>query len=176
VHRFLDRIWRLSDRGVSDDPPPKELEKLLHKTIKKVTEDTSQLEFNTAIAQMMIFINELFKADALYRALWDPFLRVLSPYAPHIADELWERMGNDPSISHAPWPEYDETLTVDEEVTVVVQINGKVRSKFTMAAGTASEDMETLALGAERIGDLTEGKQIVKVITVPDKLVNIVAK
>ncbi len=175
VHRFLDRVWRLAERGVVDRDPTDEIERLFHKTIKKVSEDTARLEFNTAIAQMMILVNELFKTKELCRSVWDRFVRLLAPYAPHLAEELWERLGNRPPVSLACWPTYEEALTVDQEVTVVVQINGKVRSKFRMAADTSAEEMERLALEADRIRELTDGKEIKRVITVPDKLVNIVA-
>ncbi|MBT3276163.1 MAG: leucine--tRNA ligase [Spirochaetales bacterium] len=176
VHRFLDRVWRIAERGISDDPAPENLVMVLHKTIKKVSHDTGEIEFNTAIAQMMIFVNEAFKVDPMPRVVWDPFVRLLAPYAPHIAEELWEALGNPAPIANATWPEYDESKTLESELTVVVQINGKVRSKFQIAAGTGKTDMEKLAFQAPRVGELTEGKEIVKVICVPDKLVNIVVK
>ena len=176
VYRFLDRVWRLSERPLTEGTPSDQVVKLLHRTIKKITHDTAEIEFNTAIAQMMIFINEVFKLEELPRQVWDPFVRLLAPYAPHMAEELWEKLGNAPSVSNAPWPEYDDALTVEDVVTVVVQVNGKVRSKFETARGTEKDEMERLAFEAPRIDELTDGKNIVKVITVPDKLVNIVAK
>ncbi len=175
VHRFLDRLYRLSGRNLTDDPPAEEIVRLLHKTIKKVSEDTAGIEFNTAIAQMMIYINELYKVKELSRQAWDPFVRLLAPYAPHLAEELWQGLGNEESVANAPWPEYDEALTVEERVTVVIQINGKVRSKMEIDAGTSKEETEKLAFEAPRIEELTAGKQVRKVIVVPDKLVNIVA-
>ncbi len=177
VHRFLDRVYRLSRREIkADGPADTELLKLLHKTIKKVTEDTDSLAFNTAIAQMMIYVNELFKAQTLHRQLWEPFVLLLSPYAPHLAEELWQELGEQPSISRVPWPEYDAALTVDDEVTVVLQINGKVRSKMTVAAGTERAELETLARADDRIAGWLEGKSVVKTIVVPDKLVNLVIR
>ncbi len=176
IQRFLDRVWRISEREVSDEPPPPHLTKVLHKTIKKVSTDTGRLEFNTAIAQMMIFINESFKESFLYRKIFEPFILLLAPYAPHLAEELWEKMGHKPSVSGMSWPEWDEELTKDEEVTIVVQINGKVRSKMQMPADTPEDSIETEAMNLERIQELTAGKEIKKVITVPNKLVNIVAK
>ena len=175
VHRFLDRIYRLSNRQITKAPPNESTIKLLNKTIKKVGHDTAGIEFNTAIAQMMIYVNELFKLDDLHRAAWDPFVRLLAPYAPHLAEELWERLGYSESISNAPWPEYDDALTVENRVTVVIQINGKVRSKMEIDSGTSREETERLAFDAPRISELTSGKEIRKVIVVPDKLVNIVA-
>ncbi|MDA3832323.1 MAG: leucine--tRNA ligase [Spirochaetales bacterium] len=174
VHRFLDRIWRLFERELSDDKPSEELIRLLHKTIKKVSQDTDNLEFNTAIAQMMIFINELFKEKKLYRSLWEPFVLLLAPYASHLAEELWERLGRKPSIANHSWPEWIEDLTKDDEITVVVQVNGKVRAKFEAAAGTVKAELEKKAFANERIQELTTGKEIKRVIAVPDKLVNIV--
>jgi leucyl-tRNA synthetase len=174
VHRFLDRIWRLSERKLTDGKPDKELEKLLHKTIKKVTRDTESLEFNTAIAQMMIFVNEMFKQEDLNINLWKPFVLLLAPYAAHLAEELWEQLGEPPSISSHGWPTWDEQLTKDEEKTVVVQINGKVRSKLLIAAGTPKEELEKLAFENERIREWIEGKTVRRVIVVVDKLVNIV--
>jgi leucyl-tRNA synthetase len=177
VHRFLDRVYRLSRREIkADGPADTELLKLLHKTIKKVTEDTDSLAFNTAIAQMMIYVNELFKAQTLHRQLWEPFVLLLSPYAPHLAEELWQELGEQPSISRVPWPEYDAALTVDDEVTVVLQINGKVRSKMTVATGTERAELETLARADDRIAGWLEGKSVVKTIVVPDKLVNLVVR
>ncbi len=176
VHRFLDRVYRLSERELTDDDPPEKLLRLLHKTIRKVTEDTDSLAFNTAIAQMMIFVNELFKVDILYRALWEPFVLLLSPYAPHLGEELWGKLGHEPTVSAVAWPSYDPVLTADEEVTIVLQVNGKVRSRITAAAGTDREELERLARQDGRIREWTDGKQVVKVITVPDKLVNVVVR
>ncbi|MFW5814411.1 MAG: leucine--tRNA ligase [Spirochaetota bacterium] len=176
VHRFLDRVYRLSERDLVDDEPPEVLLRLLHKTIRKVTEDTGSLAFNTAIAQMMIFVNELFKVETLYRKLWEPFVLLLAPYAPHLGEELWTRLGHQPSVSRVGWPEYDPNLTVDEEVEIVLQINGKVRSRMHAPAGTDKAELERLALENERIQEWTDGKEIVKVISVPDKLVNVVIR
>ncbi|MCF7927792.1 MAG: leucine--tRNA ligase [Spirochaetales bacterium] len=173
VHRFLDRVWRLSRREAVDSQPPRHLVKVLHQTIKKVTDDTDILAFNTAIAQMMIFINEAFKEEALYSRLWDPFLRLLAPYAPHLAEELWARLGNEPSVTRQDWPEWDEELAREEEVTIVIQVNGKVRAKVDLPAGMDKEKLEKTALEHERIQEWIEGKSIKKVITIPDKLVNI---
>ena len=176
VQRFLARVCRISERSYTDDEPDADILKVLHKTIKKVTQDTASIELNTAIAQMMIFINEVFKLDPIPRAIWDPFVRILAPYAPHLAEELWHRLGFEPSVSKVPWPEYDESLTIDQEVTIVVQINGKVRSRMNIANNTSPEKTENMALAIDRIQELTDGKAIAKVITVPNKLVNIVVK
>ena len=174
VYRFLDRVWRLSERKISDDLPPNHLTKVLHKTIKKVTEDTANLEFNTAIAQMMIYVNEVFKSETLYREIFEPFVLLLAPYAPHLAEELWEKLGHTPSVALESWPKWQEELTRDKEVTIVVQVNGKVRSKFQMPAETDQKELEQKALGIDRIRELISDKEVKKIITVPDKLVNIV--
>jgi leucyl-tRNA synthetase len=176
VHRFLDRVWRLSCREIVSDKPPEALLRLLHKTIKKVGSDTADLEFNTAIAQMMIFINELFKEEKLCRELWEPFVLILSPYAPHLAEELWERLGNAPSISGKPYPDWNEELTKDDEVTVVFQVNGKVRARMEFPAGTPADVVKKTALENQRVLEYTRGKTIAKTIVVSGKLVNIVVK
>lgn len=176
IHRFLDRIWRLSELGAEHGEPPVDLVKLLHKTIKKVSEDTAALRFNTAISQMMVLTNEIFKTEKRWSSIWEKFLILLAPYAPHLAEELWERTGKQPSISRRPWPAWDEKLIVEEERTVVIQINGKVRSKMQLASGTAPEEMEAKAVVAHRMDELLRDKKIVKFITVPDKLVNIVVE
>jgi len=164
------------EKELSDKEPPTEQKRVLHKTIKKVSLDTNNLEFNTAIAQMMIFINEIFKSEKLYRKIWEPFILLLAPYAPHMAEELWEKLGHSPSIANQAWPEWIEDLTKDEELTIVVQINGKVRSKMQMPADISEEEMKESALNIDRIKELLSDKEVKKVITVPKKLVNIVAK
>jgi leucyl-tRNA synthetase len=176
VHRFLDRVWRVSGRPLTDAPPPEALVRTLHKTLKKVGGDTQNLEFNTAIAQMMIFINDLYKEEKLYRKLWEPFVLILSPYAPHLAEELWERLGNSPSISGAPYPVWEEELTKDEECTVVFQVNGKVRARENFAAGVSDELIKKAARENERVKEYINGKTIVKTIVVSGRLVNIVVR
>jgi leucyl-tRNA synthetase len=176
VKRFLDRVYRLNDKELSDQAPPHELLCLLHKTIKKVSRDTSQLLFNTAIAQMMIYSGEIAALDKLPRTLYEPFILLLSPYAPHLAEELWEKCGREPSVSSQSWPEWDEKLTIDQTVTIVCQINGKLRSRLELPRDTSASELEKTALADERIQELTAGKKVVKVITIPNKLVNIVVK
>ncbi len=127
VYRFLDRLWRLSERPIVDEEPPENVLKTLHKTIKKVNHDTANLLFNTAIAQMMVMVNELYKIETLPRSIWEPFILTLAPYVPHLAEELWQRAGNTPSVANVAWPPYIEELTIDDELEIVVQVNGKVR-------------------------------------------------
>jgi leucyl-tRNA synthetase len=176
VHRFLDRVWRLTERTVSGDAPDEELQRTLHKTIKKVGEDTNRLAFNTAISQMMILVNEIYKRDTLPKDVWEALIRLLAPYAPHLSEELWEMQGNRAPVSLASWPVYREELTKDDQTEIVIQVNGKIRSRMTVAAGTAREALQETAMKDERIAELIFGKEVVKVIAVPDKLVNVVVK
>jgi leucyl-tRNA synthetase len=141
-----------------------------------VTNDTATLNFNTAISQMMIYSNELAKLESIPRAAWEPFVLLIAPYAPHLGEELWAKLGHTETVSKAAWPTYNEALTHDEEKEIVVQINGKVRSKFTAPAGTAKEQLVEMARQAEKISDWLAGKEIIKSIVVQDKLVNFVIK
>ena len=178
VYRFLDRIWRLStEKPIVDKAPSKELEKLMHKTIKKVTEDTSTLNFNTAISQMMVFVNEMNKESEVPYVCLETLTLLLSPYTPHLAEELWSTiLGHQPSVSKAPWPKYDEEKTKDDEIEVVVQINGKVRAKMKVGREISKDDMLALAKTDENVKKWTDGKTVVKEIVIPGKLVNIVVK
>ncbi|MCL2043450.1 MAG: leucine--tRNA ligase [Treponema sp.] len=178
VSRFLEKVWAVGSKIGTRDCGTKDprLTKLLHKTIKKVSADTESLNFNTAISAMMIYTNELVKLNEVPRTLWEPFVIMLSVYAPHLGEELWEKLGNTKSVSACAWPAFNEQLALDDEVTVVVQVNGKIRGKFTAAAGTEKEDLEKTALTLPDAVKWTEGKSITRVITVPDKLVNIVLK
>jgi len=176
VSRFLERVWALSERLIVEAPLNARLEKLLHKTIKKVTEDTASLNFNTAISQMMIYSNELAKLKSIPRTGWEPFVLLIAPYAPHLGEELWEKLGHKESVSKSTWPVFREELTQDEEKEIVVQINGRVRSKFLAPAGTAQDKLIEMAKHAEKISSWLEGKEIAKAIVVQDKLVNFVLK
>ena len=183
VFRFLEKIWNLFDREIyktpvndTSTPETKTLTALLNKTIRKVTEDTASLNFNTAISQMMIFINEVSKHKKIPHYVWYNFVKLLNPYAPHLAEELWQKMGNDESIAYSHWPMFVEKFCVDQTCTVVVQVNGKLRGKFEAEAGTSKEELERLALSNEGAVRNIEGKEIKKIITVPDKLVNIVVQ
>jgi leucyl-tRNA synthetase len=178
VSRFLERIWMLGNRvqGAENGEDVERRTKLLHRTIKKVSNDTSTLNFNTAISQMMIYSNELLKFQIIPISLWEPLVIMLSCYAPHLGEELWEKLGHKTSVSKETWPAWDEELCAESEVTIVVQINGKIRDKFTAAAGMAKGDLEKQARDMPNVQKWLEGKTVVKVITVPDKLVNIVAQ
>jgi len=176
VSRFLEKIWALGEKPLVDAEPTPEQAKLLHKTIKKVATDTSTLDFNTAISQMMIFCNEVSKVEAMPRKLWEPFVLLVAPYAPHIAEELWEKLGHKASLSREPYPAWDEALCADDEKEIVVQVNGKIREKFVAAAGTDSASLEATAKSLPKVQEWIAGKEVAKVIVVKDKLVNIVVK
>ncbi|MDR3338343.1 MAG: leucine--tRNA ligase [Treponema sp.] len=179
VSRFLERLWAIGGKPLTDDLPAQgadKLIKLMHKTIKKVSADTNTLNFNTAISAMMVYSNELARLEQIPRMLWEPLVQMTSAYAPHIGEELWEKLGHKESASKSRWPSYDEKLTVDNEVTIVVQVNGKIRDKFTAGAGTGKASLEKTALDLTGVRKWTGGKTVVKVIAVPGKLVNIVVK
>ena len=180
IYRFLGRVWRLfcTEDGqllVDDSVPDAKLVKALHQTIKKVGGDTEALAFNTAIAQMMIFVNELTAQDARPRAVLEPFAILLAPYAPHLAEELWQKLGHPQTLSCEPWPKFDPARLVENTVTIVVQVNGKVRDKLDVPAGISKEELEKLALANEKVREFIGGKAIKKIIVVPGKLVNIAA-
>ena len=179
--KFLDRVWRLfidenavlRDRITTHNDG--KLTKVYHQTVKKVGEDYEHLRFNTAISQLMIFVNEAYKVEALPVEYMTGFLQLLAPVAPFISEELWERMGNKESISHSAWPVYDEKELVEDEIEVIFQVNGKLKAKAVIAAGLNKEELEATALENDQVKTAIEGKTIRKVIAVPNKLVNIVA-
>ncbi|MGW9528946.1 leucine--tRNA ligase [Paenibacillus terrae] len=182
AHRFLSRVWRLfvSEDGslndkISNEGGSDEFNRTWHKTLKKVTEDLDALRFNTAISQLMIFTNDAYKADHLPRAAMENFVQMLSPLAPHLAEELWQLLGHNESITYAAWPAYDEAWTVDAEVEIVVQVNGKIVQRATIAKDLDAKAMEAFALSLDNVQQALAGKTVRKVIAVPGKLVNIVA-
>ena len=182
ARRFLDRVWRLFiteddqlSEKIVDASEVSSMDKVYHETVKKVTEDYDNLHFNTGISQMMVFVNEGYKADQLPKAYIEGFVKLLSPIAPHIAEELWSRLGNTETIAYEAWPTYDEAKLVENEVEIVLQIMGKVRSKINVAKDITKEELEKQALEDEKIQEWLEDKTIRKVIVVPGKLVNIVA-
>ena len=177
VWRFIDRLWRLADeKPLTEEKAPLEILRSLNKTIKKVTEDTATLNFNTAISQMMVYINDLSKLDNLPREAWEPMILMLSPYAPHLAEELWEKAGHKPSVANVSWPKFKEELTVDAEVQIVCQINGKVRAKLMLSKDATKEEIIAAAKANENVKKYLEGATIVKDIVVPGKLVSFVVK
>jgi leucyl-tRNA synthetase len=178
--RFLRRVWRLyvNENGgltpITDSEPDDNLNRVYHKTVKKVTEDVEELRFNTAIAQMMTFVNEAAKQTALPRNIAEGFLLLLSPFAPHIVEELWQRLGHNETLTYEPWPTYDEKLIQDDMVEIVIQVNGRLRDKLLIPAKSHEDDVKAQALASERVKTEIAGKQIKKVIVVPDKICNIV--
>ncbi|PGA69127.1 leucine--tRNA ligase [Bacillus pseudomycoides] len=179
ARRFLDRVWRLfvQDNGeLSEkitDASNQELEKAYHQTVKKVTEDYAELRFNTAISQMMMFINDAYKTEVLPKEYVEGFVKMIAPVAPHAAEELWSKLGHSETITYASWPTFDESKLVEDEVEIVVQVMGKVRAKLKTKKDASKEEMEQLAI--EVVKEQIEGKTVRKVIVVPGKLVNIVA-
>ncbi|CZQ87873.1 aminoacyl-transfer rna synthetases class-i signature [Trichococcus palustris] len=179
--KFLDRVWRMifdEDDKVRDritTVNAHTLEKVYHQTVKKVTEDYNNLHFNTAISQMMIFVNEAYKADSLPFEYIEGFVQLLAPIAPHMCEEIWEKFGNKEGISYVQWPAYDESFLKEDEIEVVFQINGKVKTKEMVSSDISKDDMIAMALENNIIKKGTEGKTVRKVIAIPGKLVNIVA-
>ncbi|MFC0473993.1 leucine--tRNA ligase [Robertmurraya beringensis] len=179
--RFLDRIWRLlvdENGGISEKVQTVDsssLEKVYHQTVKKVTEDFEGLRFNTAISQLMVFINDAYKSPVLPRDYVEGFVKLLAPICPHIAEELWSKLGHNESISYEAWPAFDEAKLVDDEVEIVVQINGKVKAKLMVPSDANKEALEQIAMDDTVVKEQIDGKTVRKVIAVPGKLVNIVA-
>lgn len=188
VHRFLNRVWRLyvredldateahPDESIEDVEPSMNVKRLLHKTIKKVTEDIEHLHFNTAISQMMIFVNEMTKQSIRPKSVMECFVLLLSPFAPHLAEELWSLLGQTKTLAYEPWPSFNPELAVDDEIEIVLQVNGKLRDKLLVARGTPQTELEALAKRSPKVASHIDGKTIEKVITVVDKLVNVVVK
>lgn len=176
VKRFLDRAWRLCQKEIVDTPAPVDQERALHRCIQKVTEDINGLRFNTAISALMILVNELTPHEVQHRSILEGFIKLLNPFAPHIAEEIWcENLGRTPSVNREDWPGFDLDLLQEENVTIVVQVNGKLRARLEVNKGASKEEVERLSLEHEVIQGHTEGKNIRKVIVIPGKLVNIVA-
>ena len=181
--RFLDRVYRLfvdEETGkVNDkvqDKDNAELEVSYNFTVKKVSEDIEILGFNTAISQLMVFVNDCYKAEYIPRKYALGFIQLLAPFAPHLAEEMWEIYGNTESISYVPWPTFDESKLVSDTVEIVVQLMGKVKAKLDVKKDLTPAELEQIVLANEEVKELIEGKQVMKVIVVPGRLVNIVAK
>lgn len=179
-YRFLQKVWRNfnSEEGAfeySTDEAPKELIKVAHQSIMKIESDIEGMRFNTAISQLMIFNNTIAKFDIRYREVMEIFVQVLAPFAPHLAEEMWAQLGKT-DLSYTTWPASDPSKAEDDEVTIVFQVNGKVRAKASVPKGASKEELLKLAQANERIIEFTTGKEVVKEIVVPNKLVNIVVK
>ena len=178
ARKFLDRIWRLyNEENKISKENNNNLEKIYNQTVKKVTEDYETLNFNTAISQMMIFINAVYKEDKFPLEYAEGFIKLLNPIAPHIAEEIWTTILNhEGTIAYETWPTYDASKIVEDTYEMVVQVNGKVRGKIEVSIDITKEEMEKLALNIENVKNHIEGKEVIKVIIIPKKLVNIVVK
>ena len=181
AHKFIKRIWnlliddqdRLRDRVTTENDGA--LDRIYNQTVKKVTDDFEQLHFNTAISQMMVFVNQCYKADALPLEYVEGFVKLITPLTPHIAEELWTKLGHVGSIAYAQWPTYDESKLEEDTVEIIVQVNGKLRAKLTASKNITKDELEKQALADEKVQHHLEGKTIRKVIVIPGKLVNVVA-
>jgi leucyl-tRNA synthetase len=186
VHGFLGRVWRMiiDDRADAMQLNPsvtgaalnEEEQRVLHRTIKAVTDDVAKLSFNTAIARMMEFTNYFTKQDRRPRAAMEPLVLLLSPFAPHLAEELWQALGHDETLAYEPWPKYDESLLAESTIELPVQINGKVRSKISVPANASEAVVLEGAKHDPKVSDYITGKEIVKEIVIPGRLVNFVVK
>ncbi|GKS82272.1 leucine--tRNA ligase [Ligilactobacillus pabuli] len=180
AHKFIKRIWNLliDDEDALRDRVTTindhKLDKVYNQTVKKVTEDFTALHFNTGISTLMVFVNEAYKQDSLPLEYMEGLVKLIAPLTPHIAEELWSKLGHVGTITYAQWPTYDETKLVDDSVQIVVQVNGKVRQHLDIARDTSRDAMQELALADEKVQEALTGKEIKKVIAVPNKLVNIV--
>ncbi|MFB6264059.1 MAG: class I tRNA ligase family protein, partial [Bradymonadaceae bacterium] len=183
IERFLDRIWRLfcgEGKGLSeavvDDEPEGELEEELHKTIESVTEDTEDLRFNTAIASMMEFVNYLYKhnREQVPCEVVETMTIMLSPYAPHIAEEMWERLGGEGSVARTEWPEWDEELTTEATVEIGVQVDGKTRGNIDVPKDAEQEEAVELARQNEDVARHLDGQDVERVVYVPEQILNFV--
>ncbi|MBS7241836.1 MAG: leucine--tRNA ligase [Treponema sp.] len=184
INRFLDKVWQVSEKPMADiditakieDKALVELRKTYAKTVAKVTKDTANLDFNVAISQMMIFINEASKVEKMPKTMWEGFVLMLSPYAPHLGEELWEKLGHTKTNAYEAWPTFSEEYCKEDTKEIVVMINGKLRDKFEAASDADDETLKARAVETEGYKKFTEGKEIVKVIVVKGKMVNFVAK
>ena len=152
------------------------LTKVYNQTVKKVTDDFERMHFNTAISQLMVFVNEAYKVDDLPLEYMEGFVKMIAPLMPHLAEELWSQFNESETITYQPWPTYDEKALVEDEVEMIVQVNGKVRAKIKMAKDADNKDVEDAALANEHVHSFVDGKDVKKVIVIPNRIVNIVVK
>ena len=184
IHRFLEKVWAVSEKPMADiditghltDKTLVSARKTFAQTVTKVTNDTATLNFNTAISQMMIFINEVSKLPEVPKAMWSDFVKLLAPYAPHLGEELWQKLGHDKTISYESWPTISADFAKDDVKTIVVMVNGKKRDTFEAEPGQSDEALKEAAFTRDGVKKFTDGHEIVKCIVVKDKLVNIVVK
>jgi leucyl-tRNA synthetase len=174
VRRFLEKVWMLQERIQKEKLPNSKIDTLLHQTIKKVTEDIEAMRFNTAVAKIMTLVNEMGTVDSLSNNQYQILIKLLSPFAPHICEEIWSQFGNQKTLVFESWPKYDEVLTKESEVTIAVQVNGKLRDTIIMPADISEEEAKKIVLASEKIQKWLEGKELKKIIYVKGKLVSIV--
>ena len=183
VYRFLKRVQRLvlqengalSDK-LTDAPMSDSFQRILHKTIKKVGEDSAIMQFNTGISAMMELVNAAYKEPAISRQAAETLVLLLAPYAPHLAEELWEQLGHKGSLAYAPWPSFDPALTEDDQITILVQVSGKLRGTLQVAADSTKDQIIAAAKDLESVQRHLEGKTLVKEIFVPGKIINFVVR
>ena len=175
-YKFLERVWNLQDMLSDSEELSKDLEKAVHKAIMKVSDDYEKMKYNTAIATLMSLVNDFYKKGSVTKGEYRALITLLNPVAPHITEELWEKYGNTPLLALTKWPDYDKSKTVDDEIEIAVQINGKIKDKITVSKDISKEELENTARNADKVREILEGKQVLKVICVPGKLVNIVVK
>lgn len=174
--RFVDRVWNLLEIVTDEEEYSKKLESSFHKAIKKVSEDIENMKFNTAIASLMALLNEIYDAGSITKGELKTFVKLLDPFAPHVAEEIWENLGENGLLAVAQWPEYDEAKTIDATIEVPVQICGKLRATVTIAKDATAEQAIAAAKADEKVKEILEGKAIIKEIYVPGKIINVVAK
>ena len=174
--KFLDRVWQMQEMLTDENEYSKEFESMMHKAIKKVTNDIEEMKFNTSVATFMTMVNEFTKAKKITRAEYKTFLQLLNPFAPHMTEEIWEQIGEKTEIAKTPWPKYNEAKTIDDEIEIPVQINGKLKATVTVSKDADKETIDKTVESNETISKLIEGKEVVKKIYVPGKIYNIVIK
>lgn len=173
--KFIERLWRLAQASIGQEHQDSEhVLFAINKAIKKVTEDTAAFRFNTAISTMMECLNVFEKERVVSKQSLEKFILLLSPYAPHVCEELWEQLGNANGISTASWPVADENYLEEQNIVIPVQVNGKVRAEIAVTRDAAQADVEKLAMAQENVGKFIDGKEVRKIIYVPNKLLNIV--
>ncbi|MBR6396539.1 MAG: class I tRNA ligase family protein, partial [Lachnospiraceae bacterium] len=175
--RFINRVWNFfTDEANLTDTDNEALKKLYHQTVKKVTNDFEALGFNTAISQMMIFVNEVYKVGSCPREYAEGLVKLLSPITPHVCEEIWQIMGHDNTIAYESWPKYDEAATVEDTIEIAVQVNGKVRATLQVGKSEEQDTVKEKVFALDEVKKFTDGKQIVKEIYVKGRIYNIVVK
>ena len=174
--KFLDRVWQMQEILTDENEYSKEFESMIHKAIKKVTNDIEEMKFNTSVATFMTMVNEFTKSKKITRAEYKTFLQLLNPFAPHMTEELYQILGNTKTIAETPWPQYEEDKTVENTIELPIQVNGKLKSTISIAVDTPEEEVKQLVHSNSQVQNATADKTIVKEIYVKNKIYNIVVK